>query len=690
MTALARRLAVVRRGAPQGRDAPEDDVAVEEPLEIQLHDGSGWRSLAVLMRTPDDDDSVDEELAVGFLCCEGIVSSASSIESIRACTVAPSPQAEGNVLQVKLAAGVVVDWARLVRHTFASSSCGVCGKASIESACARAQPLESTLVVDVDVVLGLVQRLRGLQPVFSRTGGLHGALLGTATGDVLVVREDVGRHNAVDKVIGHLLRRGLDPAGLVLVVSGRVGFELVQKALAARLPLIVGVGAPTSLAVELGREGGVAVAGFAKEHSCNVYAHPKRVKDSARRPEDAALGPEAGAAQGRSAGGRSAHGSSVTTSLEAFCAQKLAVLEARSQRRSPVGTRRGHNARIERVVEGQMRALVDFSSNDSLGLSHHPEVLAAASAALHEGAGSGGSRLVSGSHPSCEAFEARLATLSQQAAALVVGSGWLANIGVVPALVGSNDVVVIDALAHASLMAGARLSGARVVIVAHNDLVGFGRALAGERAGRADGAILVVTESVFSMDGDRAPLPSLVALCRAHDAWLLVDDAHGFLIGDGSTAGADVVTGTLSKASGSYGGTIAGPRALIDLLFTRCRPMLFGSALPPAVIAAAAAAVDVALREPDRRLRPLQHARRFCLAVGLPLPASHIVPLVVGEERATLALMAGLVDDGHLAVAIRPPTVPAGSSRLRLAFSAAHSEDDVDALAAAVIRRWQR
>jgi FdhD protein len=268
---------VVRCG---GSKSGDDDVAVEEPVEIQLHDGAGWRSLAVLMRTPDDDDDVDEDLAVGFLCSEGIIAGASAIESVAACTVAPSPQAEGNVLRVKLAAGVVVDWARLVRHTFASSSCGVCGKASIASACAVAKKLESQFVVDVDVVCALVLRLRGLQPAFAKTGGLHGALLATKGGDVVVVREDVGRHNAVDKVIGHMLRRSIDPAELLLVVSGRVGFELVQKALAARIPLIAGVGAPTSLAVELGDTGGVAVVGFVKERSCNLYAHPERVRQA--------------------------------------------------------------------------------------------------------------------------------------------------------------------------------------------------------------------------------------------------------------------------------------------------------------------------------------------------------------------------------------------------------------------------
>lgn len=256
-------------------------------MEIQLHDGTGWRSLAVVMRTPDDDDCVDEDLALGFLCSEGIISGLAAVESVAACTVAPSAQAEGNVMRVKLAANVVVDWARMVRHTFSSSSCGVCGKASIESACAVAPRLSSDLVVDVDVgvVLGLVGRLRDLQPVFQQTGGLHGAMLATTAGEVVVVREDVGRHNAVDKVIGHLLRHALCPDDLLLVVSGRVGFELVQKALAARIAVIAGVGAPTSLAVALGSSGGVTVVGFVKAGSpavsggsCNVYSHAQRLR----------------------------------------------------------------------------------------------------------------------------------------------------------------------------------------------------------------------------------------------------------------------------------------------------------------------------------------------------------------------------------------------------------------------------
>lgn len=347
------------------------------------------------------------------------------------------------------------------------------------------------------------------------------------------------------------------------------------------------------------------------------------------------------------------------------------------------------------------RVLVDFSSNDSLGLATHPRVIAAAAAAVHEhGAGATASRLVSGNHPLFARLEERLAALKGAEAALVVGSGWLANAGTIPALVGpgrdgadggdgvDGDLVVVDALAHASLMAGVRLSRAAVVVTPHNDVAAVTAALAARRRGHR--RCLVVTESVFSMDGDRAPLAALAAACREHDAWLLVDDAHGFLVSPASppvAAFADVVTGTLSKASGSYGGTIAGPRELIELLVSRARTLVYSTGLPPAALAAALAALDVVEAEPARPARPAALAARFCAALDRPPPASHIVPLTVGDEASALALMAGLEEDGFLAVAIRPPTVPAGTSRVRLSFSAGHGDADVDALARSVRRR---
>ncbi len=380
-----------------------------------------------------------------------------------------------------------------------------------------------------------------------------------------------------------------------------------------------------------------------------------------------------------------------TDSFRQFCADKLAVLDEQHRRRRSIETRRLPGLRVQRRRGDDVVTLIDFSSNDSLGLAHHPAVIAAAAAALVDGAGSGGSRLVSGAHQPLHALEAAVAAHKGTEAALVVGSGWLANVGVIPALVGSGDVVVVDSLAHASLMTGVRLTGATVHVVAHNHVEAFAAVVASARSASRTARILVVTESVFSMDGDLAPLPALREVCDAHDAWLLVDDAHGFLLDLDTVspaAFAHVVTGTLSKAAGSYGGTIAGPADLCALLLSRARPVLFGTSLPPSVVAAALAAMQVAVDEPARRQRPLLLAQRLCAAAGLPAPTSHIVPVIVGDERAALQLMEHLADDGFLVVAIRPPTVAVGTSRLRIAVSAGHSDDDIDGVAASLRRHW--
>ena len=384
-----------------------------------------------------------------------------------------------------------------------------------------------------------------------------------------------------------------------------------------------------------------------------------------------------------------------TDSFHQFCADKLAVLDEKNRRRHSIETRRLPGLRVQRCRGDDVVTLVDFSSNDSLGLAHHAAVIAAASAALVDGAGSGGSRLVSGAHEHLHALEAAIAAHKGTAAALVVGSGWLANVGVIPALVGAGDVVVVDSLSHASLLTGVRLAegaGAVVETVAHNDVDAFAVAIAVAREHPPRGRILVVTESVFSMDGDLAPVSALRDVCDRHDAWLLVDDAHGFLLDldtDAPARFAHVVTGTLSKAAGSYGGTIAGPAELCALLLSRARPVLFGTSLPPSVVAAALAAMHIAHDDPARRQRPLQLARRLCAAAGLAAPTSHIVPVIVGDERDAMQLMAHLADDGFLVVAIRPPTVAVGTSRLRIAVSAGHSDEDIDGLAASLVRHMK-
>jgi FdhD protein len=247
-----------------------DRVAREEPLEIQL----GGVSLAVVMRTPGH----DAELVTGFLVTERVVSRADQIVSVRHCSRARLPEAADNVVQVVLADGVQVDLESLRRNLYASSSCGVCGKATLENALAAAPPLEDGSRFPAAFFYGLTEQLSAAQTVFSLTGGLHGAALFAGDGRLIAVREDVGRHNAVDKVVGLALREGRLPLqGHVLLVSGRISFEIAQKALAARIPVVAAVSAPSSLAVDLASRAGLTLVAFLRERSFNVYGAQERV-----------------------------------------------------------------------------------------------------------------------------------------------------------------------------------------------------------------------------------------------------------------------------------------------------------------------------------------------------------------------------------------------------------------------------
>lgn len=379
-------------------------------------------------------------------------------------------------------------------------------------------------------------------------------------------------------------------------------------------------------------------------------------------------------------------------SLDAFAGDKLTALAAKSLRRTLKPTRRLDGA----VVERDGRRLISFSCNDYLNLSHHPAVRAAAAeAALNYGAGAAASRLVTGNHPLLGDLEKRLARLKGTEAACVFGSGYLANLGVIPTFAGPGDVILVDELAHACIWAGAKLSGARVLAFRHNDVADLDRLLKAERP--AARHALVATDGVFSMDGDIAPLDALSATCATHDAWLLSDDAHGVGVlakGRGSAAlfpGADVPLqmGTLSKAIGSYGGYVCGSKAVIDLLKTRARTVVYATGLPPASAAAALASLDIIESQPALTALPLAKARAFTDALDLPSATSAIVPVVIGSAAAALEASAGLEAEGFLVVAIRPPTVPEGTARLRLAFSAAHTDADVLRLAERVaeIRR---
>lgn len=357
---------------------------------------------------------------------------------------------------------------------------------------------------------------------------------------------------------------------------------------------------------------------------------------------------------------------------------RLKLLEGKHLKRSITETRRGQDALVER---GGQR-LVSFSCNDYLGLSQHPAVVAASQKALVEyGAGAGASRLTGGNHPLYEALEGMLASLKKTKAACVFGSGYLANVGTIPALVDANDLILADKLVHACMLDGARLSGATVMRFAHNNVEHCKMLLEEQRADFQH--CLILTETVFSMDGDRAPVAELVKLARKHDAWVLTDDAHGLglIAGEGKEK-PDIQMGTLSKAAGGYGGYVCASRQVIELLHSNARSLVFSTALPPTVVGAAIAALKVIREDKARCKKPLERARQFAELLNYPEPQSAIVPVVLGEPERALKASAMLEKNGYYVAAIRPPTVPPKSSRLRFAFSAVHTEAQVRQAAA--------
>lgn len=375
-------------------------------------------------------------------------------------------------------------------------------------------------------------------------------------------------------------------------------------------------------------------------------------------------------------------------SLDQFAKDRLRQREAQSLRRAIAETEPSDGIHVTRGG----RRLLSFCSNDYLNLTQHPAIKQAAKAAIDRyGAGAGASRLITGSHPLYAELEERLARLKGAEAACVFGSGYLANTGIIPALVGKGDLIVADALAHSCIRTGATLSGAEIKLFRHNDVDHARELLAAHRG--AHPHALLVTEGVFSMDGDLAPLHELADLAQRYDAWLMTDDAHGIGVlgrGRGSTfSGHDVPhvplqMGTLSKAIGSYGGYLCASRPVIDLMQNRARTLIYSTGLPPAAVAASIAALDLIESDPDYAALPLQKAKHFTALTNLPQATSPIVPLLIGDEDRTMASAKLLEDEGFLVIGIRPPTVPAGTARLRFTFSAAHENRDIERLAAVV------
>ena len=353
----------------------------------------------------------------------------------------------------------------------------------------------------------------------------------------------------------------------------------------------------------------------------------------------------------------------------------------------------------ERVVDG--RRLVSFASNDYLGLAADPRVAAAlARAAGRWGAGAGAAHLLGGHTAAHAALEEALAEWTGRERALLFSTGYMANLAVVGVLAGRGETVHADRLDHASLLDAARLSGARLRRYPHGDAAALARRLAADPR-----AAVVATDGVFSMDGDLAPLPALAAACARAGAWLVVDDAHGLGVvgpdGRGTVAhhglGAGevpVLVGTLGKALGTFGAFAAGDADVIEALVQWGRSYVYTTAPPPALAEATREALRIARAEPWRRERALALARRFregARALGLPLLPSPtpIQPVLAGGAARALALSRALEAAGFHVPAVRPPTVPEGSARLRVSLSAAHTEAQVDALLEALARAWR-
>jgi len=386
------------------------------------------------------------------------------------------------------------------------------------------------------------------------------------------------------------------------------------------------------------------------------------------------------------------------SSLDLKLEQSLQVLESQGLLRSL----RRVDHRSGAMIQIGAKSYVDFASNDYLGLAGDARIAsAAADALLTHGTGAAASRSISGNHALHEQLEARLASFKGTEAALLFTSGYAANLGAIPALVGKGDVIYADKLNHASLIDGCRLSRADVRVFPHRDIAALREMLA------ADAGVnrkMIVVDSVFSMDADLFPLDELADVAEESGAWTYVDDAHATgVLGANGTGSVerfgvegriDIVMGTLGKALGTTGAFIAGSKTLVQFLLNRARSFVFTTASPPAIAAGTIEAIRIVQDEPWRREKLRANAERLRSALTDLVPEScfernsspHILPVVVGSSARVMQVGAELQSRGFIVGAVRPPTVPPGTSRLRIASSAAHTEEQVDALAGHLTR----
>ena len=361
--------------------------------------------------------------------------------------------------------------------------------------------------------------------------------------------------------------------------------------------------------------------------------------------------------------------------------KKLLDIEHLSQKRHIVNTIRKNNSFVTR----NKKKLISFSCNDYLGLSQNSEVIEAGIKAIKKyGAGSGASRLVSGNNFLYEKLEQLLASFKNGEAACVFGSGYLTNTGVIPALTTNKDLLIFDELSHSSTNIGIKLSRSKAIKFKHNDMNHVEELLKQHRKKYI--SCFLLSEGVFSMDGNRGKIKELAYLANKYDASIILDDAHGFgVLGKGRGSQYElnpipeilIQIGTLSKAIGSYGGFVVAPKAIIELLQNKARSLIYTTALPPSILASAIKSLEIIKRKKTLVNKPLDNAKLFCKLAGLPEPESSIITIILKSENKAIEASELLEKYGYYISAIRPPTVPVNTSRLRLTFSASHQKKDI-------------
>jgi len=364
---------------------------------------------------------------------------------------------------------------------------------------------------------------------------------------------------------------------------------------------------------------------------------------------------------------------------------KLSDISKLSQARNLVTTRRDNDLNVIR----NKKQLISFSCNDYLGLSKNKEVINESIKATKKyGSGSGASRLVSGNNPLYEELENLLAKYKKSESACVFGSGFLTNAGIIPALTSSKDLLLYDELSHSSTNIGLKLSNAKSIKFKHNDANHLESLLKKHRNNFFH--CFIFTEGVFSMDGDRGKIRELAMLANKYDASIILDDAHGFgVLGQGRGSLHEfnpvpevlIQMGTLSKAIGSYGGFVTAPKTIIKLLHSKARSLIYTTGLPPGTLAASLKDLKIIIKKPDLTKIPYEHAKLFCKNAGLPTPESSIVSKILYDERHTIKASKIFENHGYYIGAIRPPTVPKNTSRLRFTFSSVHKKKDIKKLA---------